>query len=171
MARPSIITQYMTAPLPSVSAQKRLPFRPTLDDVNSLYRCLNKYVFDNELTQPEITLSQMKKTWGVCEWHMRRQKSASWGKSGTWCTIRLMDKWFCPQWFCTTLAHEMVHQWQWDIYRWEHEDYYGKEMFMDSGGHGPSFYAWRGILDEFGIDLKISHGQKRWFKYQDFTKC
>jgi hypothetical protein len=91
--------------------------------------------------------------------------------NGSWCSIRLMDKWFCPQWFMNTLAHEMVHQYQWDHYRWEHLDYYGKPMFEGSGGHGPSFYAFRDRFEHYDLTLKISFGQKRWFKYQDFTRC
>lgn len=171
MARPSIITQFMTAPLPTVSEQKRLPYRPEQWEVDALYRSLNKHIFENTLTQPEITLGTITKCWGMCNWHETRQKSASWGKAGTWCTIRLYDKWFCPQWFCTTLAHEMVHQYQWDVYRWQHLDYYGRPMFEGSGAHGPSFHAWRDRFAEFGISLKISHGQKRWFRHQDFNKC
>jgi hypothetical protein len=161
----------MTAPLPTISEQKRLPYRPDQWEAEALYRSLNKHIFDNELTQPKIVIKRISKAWGQCHWHERRQKSASWGKPGTWCHIELNDKWFCPQWFCTTLAHEMVHQYQWDIYRWDYKEYYEKEMHTDSGGHGPSFYAWRGLMSDFGIDLKIAHGQKRWFKYQDFNKC
>jgi len=171
MARPNLITQYMTAPLPSVSEQKRLPFRPSIYEAKALYRSLNKHIFDNELTMPEIRLRTLRQCWGQCNWEETKQKRGSHGSHGTWCVIDLMDKWFCPQWFCTTLAHEMVHQFQWDVYRFEHLSEYGKEMFTGSGAHGPSFYAWRGIFDDHGIDLKIAHGQKRWFKHQDFNKC
>ena len=82
-----------------------------------------------------------------------------------------MDKWFCPQWFMNTLAHEMVHQYQWDHYRWDHLELHGKEMHVNSGGHGPSFYEWRDQFEYYGLNLKISFGQKRWFKHQDFTRC
>ena len=44
-------------------------------------------------------------------------------------------------------------------------------MKEDSGGHGPSFYMWRDRFDYYGLKLKISFGQKRWLKHQDFTKC
>jgi hypothetical protein len=103
--------------------------------------------------------------WGCCQWHDIKVSF------GTYCTIHLSDKWFCEQWFIQTLAHEMVHQYQWDRYRFDYLDETGKLIPTDTGAHGPSFYAWRGLFDDYGLDLKISHGQKRWFKYQDFSKC
>lgn len=169
MSSSYLITRYMTAYLPTVSEQKKLPFRPEPREVDALYRAINRHVFDNELTQPKVQLcSNMQKTWGLCYWADNRQSRASWGKMGTWCEIHLSDKWFCPQWFCITLAHEMVHQYQWDIERFVKN---GWHIRGDSGGHGPSFYAWKDRLAYHGIPLKISHGMKRWFLHQDFRKC
>jgi hypothetical protein len=165
MARPNLITQYMTAPLPCASEQRRLPYRPSMEEARSLYNAINRYVFENQLTRPDIYLkTNCQKYWGVCNWEGKRQKSASWGKPGTWCTIELMDKWFCPQWFCNTLAHEMVHQYQWDL-----EDDFN--VNDHSGAHGPSFFAWKERFSYYGLHLKTSHGMKRWLKHQDFRKC
>lgn len=171
MARPYLISQYMNAELPSISVQKRLPFRPQQDEAEALYRAINKHIFDNQLTQPNIKIGSLKGCWGRCNWMQDRQRTSTWGKYGTWCSIDIMDKWISPQWFCTTLAHEMVHQYQWDIYRWDHLDYHGTPMFEGSGAHGPSFHAWRPAMAEWGISLKISHGQKRWYRHQDLFKC
>ena len=168
MARPSLITQYMTAPLPRVSVQRRLPYRPSLKETTQLYQSLNKHIFHNVLTMPEIHLGSLRKTWGFCEWMGDLQKRGSHSKSGTWCTISLMDKWFCPQWFCTTLAHEMVHQYQWDIERFDNT---GFNICENSGAHGPSFFAWKQRLSYWNIDLKTAHGQRRWLRHQDFSKC
>jgi len=168
MARPNLISQYMNADLPSISVQKRLPFRPHPEQADALYRVINRHIFDNTLTLPDIMLGTLQKCWGQCEWLDQRQKSASWGKQGTWCRISLSDKWFCPQWFCTVLAHEMVHQYQWDIERFDRT---GFNICENSGAHGPSFFAWRERFAYWGIDLKTAHGQKRWFRHQDFNKC
>jgi len=168
MARPYLITQYMTAPLPSISEQRKFPFRPDPRDVDALYRAINRHVFDNALTQPEIDLGTLQKCWGRCVWLDRRQHRGSWGKKGTWCRIELMDKWISPQWFCTTLAHEMVHQYQWDVERF---DAHGYIIHDDSGGHGPSFHAWKDRLAHWGVPLKIAHGQRRWYKTQDLFRC
>lgn len=170
MGRPHLITQYMNAGLPTVSMQKRLPYRPEPAEVDRLYRAINRYIFDNALTQPDITIGTLQKVWGRCNWQDDRQRKGSWGKAGTWCTIDLYDKWFCPQWFCNTLAHEMVHQWQWDVYRWEHRERFGREMHLNSGAHGPSFFLWRDIFEDWQLSLKHAHGQKRWFRHQDLRK-
>jgi len=165
MARPNPIRKIMAMPLPGITYQRRKSFRPTEHDINYAYNIVNRYVFDNVLVRPEITQGTLRKAWGICTWKTSEQET------GSWVDIRLMDKWFCPQWFLNTLAHEMVHQYQWDVYRWEHLDYYGRPMYEESGPHGPSFYMWRDRFEHYGLNLKISFGQKRWFKHQDFTKC
>ena len=165
MARPNPIRTIMESPLPSKTYQRRKLFRPTASDAIYAYNIINRHVFDGVLHRPEIRLSSLRKAWGTCSWHDTKQYT------GSFCRIELMNKWFCPQWFMNTLAHEMVHQYQWDIYRWDHLDFYGRPIYEKSGAHGPSFYMWRERLAEYGLHLKIAHGQKRWFKHQDFTRC
>jgi SprT-like family len=165
MARPNPVRSIMEAPLPSLTYQRRKLFRPSNADITYAYNILNRHVFANQLRQPEITQSSIRDAWGECRWMTTEQST------GTWCTIRLMDKWFCPQWFVQTLAHEMVHQWQWDVYRWDHREYYGREMYLGGGAHGPSFFLWRDRFEYYGLNLRTYHRQKKWFKYQDFSKC
>lgn len=165
MARPNPIKRIMESDLPSKTYQRRKQFRPKMSDVVYSYNLLNRHVFDGMLYRPEIRVLSLRKAWGVCSWFDYKQPT------GSYCRIDLMDKWFCPQWFLNTLAHEMVHQYQWDIYRWEHLDMYGRSINERSGAHGPSFYAWKDRFSKFGLHLKMSHGQKRWFKHQDFNRC
>lgn len=165
MARPNPIRAIMATPLPSITYQRRKSFRPSYADINYAYNIINKYVFENTLIKPKITQGTLRKCWGICHWELEEQRS------GSHCSIQLMDKWFCPQWFMNTLAHEMVHQYQWDVDRWDHIEYYGRDIHKNSGGHGPSFYAWRERFEYYDLNLKIGFGQKRWFKHQDFTKC
>jgi hypothetical protein len=119
-------------------------------------------LFDNRLRKPEIAQGSRRKTWGFCQWEDRLQDT------GSYTTIKLMDKWFTPSWFVQTLAHEMVHQYQWDI---ERLDNTGFNIRENSGAHGPSFFAWRDRFAYWGINLKTAHGQRRWFRHQDFNKC
>jgi len=165
MARPNPIRSIMEQPLPSITYQRRKLFRPDYADVDYAYNIINKYVFDGVLKKPTIRLKTIRKAWGMCHWMPTEQAR------GTYCKIDIMDKWFCPQWFMNTLAHEMIHQYQWDIYRWDHMDYYGRPMFEGSGAHGPSFFMWREQFDHYGLYLKTWFGQKRWFRHQCFTKC
>lgn len=162
MARPNPIRRIMDQPLPSITYQRRKSFRPELPDIIYAYNIINKYVFENTLVRPEISQGTIHKMWGYCQWNDTEQPT------GSYCTIRLMDKWFCPQWFMNTLAHEMVHQYQWDIDRFES----GKDNIQfNSGGHGPTFYMWRDRFKFYNLNLKISFSQRRWFLNQDFTKC
>ena len=165
MARPNPIRAIMAQPLPSITYQRRKSFRPSYADINYAYNVINKYVFDGQLVKPKIIQRTIHKSWGFCLWEEEEQRS------GSYTNIHIYDKWFCPQWFMNTLAHEMAHQYQWDIYRWDHLDYHGTEMYKDSGGHGASFYMWTERFAHYGLCLKRSFGQKRWFKHQDFTKC
>jgi hypothetical protein len=155
----------MAYPLPSITYQRKKSFRPTEEDIIYSYNILNKYIFNNQLVRPKITQGIIHKAWGLCQWHHNEQAT------GSYCSIRLSDKWFCSQWFLNTLAHEMVHQYQWDINRWHHIEQYGKDINFGGGAHGPSFYAWREQFSYYNLNLKISFGQRRWFKHQDFTKC
>ena len=159
MARPNPIKAIMEADLPSLTYQRRKLFRPAIHDAIYAYKIINRYVFDNQLRRPIIELGQTKKCWAYCAWNNEH----IW--NGSWCTIRLSNKWFCPQWFVNTLAHEMVHQYQWDVHRWE----YG--MPENSGAHGPSFFAWREEFAYYGLTLKTAFGQRRWFQHQNFNRC
>lgn len=164
MARPNPIRKIMAQPLPGITYQRRKQFRPTHEEIIYAYKIINRYVFDNKLKRPEIKVQQIHKCWGVCTWMPEQQDS------GSHCVIKLVPNWYCAQWFMNTLAHELIHQWQWDIHRFELEDQ-GREIYQDSGAHGPSFFQWRDKFAEYDLYLKTWYGQRRWFKHQDFTKC
>jgi SprT-like family len=155
----------MQCELPSITYQRRKLFRPGPAEIVYTYDIINKHLFHNKLRRPDITVGRVNRAWGVCQWHWVEQDS------GSYCDLWIADKWYCPQWFVNTLAHEMVHQWQWDINRWEHIDYYGRDIHQNSGGHGPSFFAWRDEFEYYGLNLKGWFRMKKWFKYQDFRKC
>lgn len=165
MARPNPIRAIMATPLPGITYQRRKSFRPADADIIYAYNIINKYVFDGVLRRPSLQQGTLRKAWGYCSWEHEEQQN------GSWCKIQIMNKWFCPQWFMNTLAHEMVHQYQWDVYRYNYLDAKGREMFTGSGAHGPSFYEWRDRFAEYDLTLKVSFGQRRWFKHQDFAKC
>jgi len=165
MARPNPIRNIVKAELPSLTYQRRKLFRPDDHAVEYTYRILNRYIFDNQLRQPIITQGISYDTWGVCQWFDQPQSP------GTYCRIQLSDKWFCQQWFINVLAHEMAHQYQWDRYRWDHLDYYGRPMCDASNGHGPSFFMWRDRFAHYGLVLKTSYGQRRWFRHQNLSRC
>lgn len=152
----------MNLPLPNITFQRRLLFRPTTRDIVHVYEQLNESVFKNELCRPIIKVQPYrKKYWGMCIGEHDIQKN------GTYCRFDLMDKFYCPQWFVTVLAHEMVHQYQWDIDGYKRTRK-GKDKLMS---HGPSFFQFRDKLAKHEIPLKTAHSMRKWFKFQDLFKC
>jgi len=160
----NILKSIMERPLPKITFQKRKMYRPSMDETIYTYRLINYYIFDNALTMPDITLGQPQKTWAYCLWYHELQSK------GTFCTIHLNKNWICRQWFVNVLAHEMVHQWQWDVYRPTKNPNYNKYTHK-SLAHGPSFFSWRDTFAEHSMCLKRTFGQRRWFKHQNFNKC
>lgn len=155
----------MSMELPTISAQKRLVYRTDLKEVRHLFRVLNMTIFDNKLPMPEfIIFRRGKDYWGLCE-ALDFRPNPNVKKSNV--RIHLSDKWFCKQWLIDTLAHEMCHQYQWDVYSKQRMKN-GQEPIMS---HGPSFYVFRDKLAEYGISLKRHHRMKKWFKHQNFFKC
>lgn len=161
--RSSSLHELMNEELPPLSYQKRLCYRTDITEVTALWRLLNKEVFNGKLEMPVIEVMPRCRTyWGICfgSW-TRIQGTRSYSK------IRVMDKWFCRQWLITTLAHEMCHQYQWDVIG-EKRLRQGKERLMS---HGPSFYVFRDRLAKYGIPLKRHHRMRKWYLTQDLFKC
>lgn len=146
MARPHPLKVLMNEPLPSKTQQKRNCYRPTLSEVRKVYNLINKYVFNGRLTRPKIILTRCHSYWGLCFGNYRQMRP------GTYCRIILRNSYPSGQMMVQIIAHEMVHQYQWDIYS-TRRLMEGKEAIMS---HGPSFFAWRDKLAEYDIDLSVS---------------
>lgn len=152
----------MDKELPSLQYQKSKKYRPKLSEIKAIYRCINREVFYGELILPKFEIRRMHGAWGACE-----GKSGKRYKTKSNCIIWLADRWYCQQWLISTLAHEMVHQYQWDIYS-RIRIKRGQPPIMS---HGPSFYIWRKKLKKFGISLKESGDHFKWLRTQDLKHC
>jgi hypothetical protein len=160
----SKISKLMELPLPSLTEQRKKAYRPSLRKIKAMYRLINEEIFKNKLSMPEIQLVKRSKYWGLC------MGKGRWGRpypTGSYCIIKITNKFYSQQWMIATLAHEMVHQYQWDIYSGKRKKQ-GKLPIMS---HGPSFYAWRNKLAKFGITLKTTFSKQKWFTYQKLDKC
>lgn len=163
MFRKTSLIDLMREELPSIADQKRLRYRTDYDEVVKLYRMLNKHVFNNKLIMPEIeVMPRCRKYWGMCYGSLQMPT-----KTKSYCKIRMMDKWYCRQWLVIVLAHEMCHQYQWDVEGVKRLNK-GKEPIMS---HGPSFFIFRDKLKKLGIPLKSAHSKRRWLKHQNVFKC
>jgi len=109
-----------------------------------LYTLINQEVFQNKLAPCEIVIRPMRTAWGWCvglEKHHRR-----------FCRIELPPVWPFEQYLITALAHEMCHQYQWEILSAQRGEL-GLNAIMS---HGPSFFEWREPLRQLGIPLTVS---------------
>jgi hypothetical protein len=150
------LRELMDIPLPNRTAQKRLLFRPDLQDVEHVYDLLNEQVFNNVLIRPNIKLGKCREYWGMCYGEDKPYEN------GTYCRIKLSDKWYSVQWMVTMLAHEMSHQFQWDVYS------HGRTNRVMS--HGPSFYRYQQRLYRHNISVKTTYSSGMWFRTQDMFK-
>ena len=99
----------MQTPLPSLNQQRLKIFRPSAAEVLLAYDQLNSIVFEQQLIRPNIHIKRLGPLVnGVCYWHFVPTNT------GSWCTIQIRDRWPCVQWLYSVLAHEMIHQWQYD---------------------------------------------------------
>jgi SprT-like family len=114
-------------------------FRPTIQDCRSLFRQINKQVFNNELKMPAFRLVYSSAFWGECTGDQYDQ---------TKCTIKMNKSFLSKRLFVYTLAHEMVHQWEW--------------LTNENMTHGPQFFIWREELSKFGIILSRKYRIKHY---------
>lgn len=165
MSKYSQLYHLMNEDLPNITSQRRLSYRTTQHEVESLFELINKEIFNNRLPMPEFQImSRCREYWGFC---LAKECVPDLDTIKSNCIIRLSDKWYCKQWLILTLAHEMCHQYQWDI---------DSKKRMRKGiaplmSHGPSFFKHRNKLAKYGIPLKKALGMRKWFTYQNLFKC
>lgn len=109
--------------------------------VENIYTAVNNAVFNGVLTMPKIVVRDYTKKnfWGECEgW----QRGSRWGEHYT-VVIRIEKHFPNLKKLIATVAHEMVHQYEWE--------YHGVMT------HGTTtFFAWEEKLRSKGIRLSIS---------------
>lgn len=156
------LNQLMNTTLPSISFQKRKKYKTTITEVRKIYKIINTEIFNNKLpTAKLIVKKRINDAWGYCVGVNFPTKT----KSG--CIITICQNWYCKQWLIATIAHEMSHQYQWDVIGYNRLQK-NKEPLMS---HGPTFYKFRNKMNRVGIPLKrVIHGSN-WFKKQNLLKC
>ena len=114
-------------------------FRPTQSDCVEVFNNINRQVFYGELKLPRFRLLYSKDYWGMCV--------GSWDDPAG-CTININKSFLSKRLFINTVAHEMVHQWEW--------------LNHEHMTHGTTFFVWRKPLAEFGITLSRSYRIKHY---------
>jgi len=105
-------------------------FRPTICDCREVFRNINAKVFNNELRMPNFRLMYSKDFWGMCRGDLDDPAK---------CTIFMNKSFLSKRLFIDTMAHEMVHQWEW--------------LTHENMTHGRKFFQWRNELAKFNICL------------------
>ena len=146
----------MATPLPSIQTQHRGKFRPSKVEIAHIFNLLNTYIFGGKLAYPSIKIRGIEQEWGWC----------AISPSGK-VKITIAKQLSCVQWFTLILAHEMVHQYQWEV-DGPKRTAQNKEPLLN---HGPSFFVFRDKLAKYGIPLRKAHCHEKWVKHQDLMKC
>lgn len=110
-------------------------YEPSLAECNRIFDLLNKSIFNNKLPRPRFKVRRLHKAWGECVgfWIPKTNPEIRYSE------ISINYKYPSPQMFIATLAHELVHHWQW--------------ITIGEMTHGKSFSKWKPIFHEHCIPL------------------
>jgi hypothetical protein len=119
-------------------------YKSDVSEAEEVHKMLNKYLFQGALQDAPIRRRKLKDIWAQCDGRFDPV-------DGEFYTAEISLGLFYPHKavFVAALAHEMVHQWQWEVLSAERAEE-GKDPIMS---HGPSFYQWRNPLKKYMIPL------------------
>lgn len=155
------LQKLMHEELPPITYQRRKAYKTSIKEISYLYELLNREVFNNKLYKPKFYLVLKPKLYfGYCTPipHKANKKAH--------CTISLTKSWACKQWLIMILAHEMCHQYQWDILSKERISKGLKPVFS----HGPTFFMHKKKLLKYDIPLKKIYNFHGWLRTQNLFK-
>jgi hypothetical protein len=108
---------------------KKTVYEPTHQAATLAYNFINEAAFNNRLSRPNIIIRRIKDAWGMC-----------WQEEYYCSKIELAHKFESKEQFIAVMAHEMVHQYQIDVY--------GRMS------HGETFQNWKPYFKEkFGLRI------------------
>lgn len=109
-------------------------FKPRAIKIPSVYKILNREIFNNQLKNPKITIRRMHGALGLFEFNPYATKYCY--------IITIHNKFKNFQEFVEILGHEMVH-------------YYQKLVLkQNSAKHNKQFYSFRKKFKKLGLNLK-----------------
>jgi hypothetical protein len=114
-------------------------FRPTIQDCREIWHNINRNVFNGELKMPSFRLVYTKAFWGECQGVLEDQTRVK---------MKINKSFLSKRLFINTMAHEMVHQWEW--------------LNNENMTHGPQFFLWRDQLANYNITLSRCYRMKHY---------
>lgn len=150
----------MQTPLPSKNKQRKMLYSPNIREVRNIWDMLNTEVFDGCLTKPSINLRSLPKEYGWCIGFIEEESGRHYSK------LKLANEFFCVQWLVMILAHEMSHQYQWDV-----TSIYKPDATVDEKmSHEGSFFCFKDKLALFDIPLQVHYNVNEWFTNQQLMQ-
>ena len=150
------LVKIMQTPLPPIEYQKKRLYVPDVEEIRYLHKILNEVVFGNKLRDPPLKLKNMM-YFGLCSGYAETNKLPHHA------AIALQRRYHCVQWVVLILAHEMAHQYQWEV-DGAVRLVEGKRPLLS---HGPTFYKFSKQLKEYGIPLRKSYCSHLWLATQN----
>ena len=124
-------------------------FTPTVEQCQSWFRTLNRGMFGGNLTEPTLIVRRMLNDWGLCiaDWDNRKCRKGTFNQRvipyhvPIDYRIELHNKF--PRWkdFIETLAHEMIHLYQMQVW---------KDPYSN---HNSNFYSWKNYFKQHNLRL------------------
>lgn len=111
------------------------PFQTNRKMVAQIYDSINRAIFGGMLKRPQLIINAYTDMWGECQ-GARRKHCA--GPHYTKC-IRITRNWPNMKKLINVIAHEMIHQWEWE-----------RKGYMS---HGANFWGWQDRLANRGLKL------------------
>ena len=116
--------------------QTQSEFIPTKSVITRWFNIFNEEIFDDKINPfHEI---EIKRKQGCHAEHIPLEDD----RGKIYATLSMNERFNDKNEFLFTLAHEMVHQWQW--------------MYLTRTDHGETFWKWKSRLAKFEIPLGVS---------------
>jgi len=116
----------------------RNPVRVSHGMAVTIYESINRAVFGGALQRPRLIINTYHDMWGECHGSRRR---CGHGEHFVKC-IRINRDWPNMKKLINVIAHEMVHQWEWER--------------LGTMGHGTVFWSWQERLSNRGLRLRVT---------------
>ena len=126
-------------------------FTPSVEQCQSWFRTFNRGMFGGNLIEPKLIVRRMVHDWGLCvvDWDNRKCRKGTFNQRvipyhlGEHLEYRIELHNKFPTWkdFIETLAHEMVHLYQMQVW---------KDPYSN---HNEHFYSWRNKFKQHGLKL------------------
>lgn len=130
------LQKIIAKPIPNKDEYWRSNYRPSQQKVAHTYNLLNKVLFKGRLVRPKIAIYQQREVWG-------------WANMlpGHRVDIGINHRYPCEQFFVAVLAHEMIHQWQWEVDAVKRI----KQGLRVQTCHGENFQMWKNTFEKYQI--------------------